>query len=586
MADNKTLTALVSDIKAVQNNLIKHGYNPGIVDGIFGSSTEIAVRNFQKDKKLVVDGIVGSATASELAKPVSPVVPTGETKSPSNTLTVNYDFKDGSFSGSGTLKYDKNASGVSTFTLPVTTKSGYSFGGWTIYDESWKVLATGKTGSYTITTAAGANTMIYAVAQWTTAASPKVEAMSIFTPPTIEIVDCIVVSDGTGRKFLVKTNEPAEHITFLFTSGDDRFTSSFICIAGDRLYENGLLSGRFNITNDQKCWEFEDFQMLQGRSYDVIITVDDSDGKSSPPKHLTTTARTGQTARFSPPVLVPQCDMRPGTNHYIWPQDDRANLVIRQITNRAVKRVTYSLGAPSIKIVEGIFEAVEAFEETPYIYMGNSCMKWEKGLELLEIENYNLYVKTYFNDTFAGHPFDIDCIPRVVFNGNGNTSGKAPDPINITSLKRQLMMPDQGSLKKTDHTFLGWSINNKATSANYIPGEIYTINLSTPLYAVWKAVPVTTLSVTPSVLNIAGNGETKQITITVGSGVKWTATTSDSWIFKPKFPISSGAGTQTITISIGANTSTKSRTGTITITAGNITKTINVVQAPKNMATQ
>ncbi|MFS4091516.1 peptidoglycan-binding domain-containing protein [Streptomyces sp. AF1A] len=42
------------------------GYNVGGVDGIFGSRTENQVRNFQRDRGLSVDGIVGPNTWAEL----------------------------------------------------------------------------------------------------------------------------------------------------------------------------------------------------------------------------------------------------------------------------------------------------------------------------------------------------------------------------------------------------------------------------------------------------------------------------------------------------------------------------------------
>lgn len=60
-----------NDVKELQRELIKRGYDLGKwgADGIFGttkSMTTAAVKNFQKDKGLVVDGIVGKNTAHAL----------------------------------------------------------------------------------------------------------------------------------------------------------------------------------------------------------------------------------------------------------------------------------------------------------------------------------------------------------------------------------------------------------------------------------------------------------------------------------------------------------------------------------------
>ena len=38
------------------------GYNVGAIDGVFGPSTENAVKQFQRDRGLVADGIVGHKT--------------------------------------------------------------------------------------------------------------------------------------------------------------------------------------------------------------------------------------------------------------------------------------------------------------------------------------------------------------------------------------------------------------------------------------------------------------------------------------------------------------------------------------------
>ncbi len=55
-----------SKVKEIQRKLNEYGFSVGAVDGIFGSKTLQAVKNFQKSRGLVVDGIVGNATAKAL----------------------------------------------------------------------------------------------------------------------------------------------------------------------------------------------------------------------------------------------------------------------------------------------------------------------------------------------------------------------------------------------------------------------------------------------------------------------------------------------------------------------------------------
>lgn len=53
-------------VKYLQYKLLSKFYNPGEVDGIFGAKVDNAVRGFQKDNGLSVDGIVGPKTWAKL----------------------------------------------------------------------------------------------------------------------------------------------------------------------------------------------------------------------------------------------------------------------------------------------------------------------------------------------------------------------------------------------------------------------------------------------------------------------------------------------------------------------------------------
>lgn len=65
------------DVRTVQQVLLDLGYlnGPGEVDGWYGPITEGAVRAFQRDALLNVDGVVGSQTRSALLDAVAPGVP-------------------------------------------------------------------------------------------------------------------------------------------------------------------------------------------------------------------------------------------------------------------------------------------------------------------------------------------------------------------------------------------------------------------------------------------------------------------------------------------------------------------------------
>ena len=55
-----------NEVTSIQNALKSRGYYTGAVDGIFGSKTLSAVKNFQKAQGLTVDGIAGPQTLKAL----------------------------------------------------------------------------------------------------------------------------------------------------------------------------------------------------------------------------------------------------------------------------------------------------------------------------------------------------------------------------------------------------------------------------------------------------------------------------------------------------------------------------------------
>ena len=62
-----------------QDDLNTLGYRTGGLDGIFGSQTEQAVRNYQRARGLAVDGIVGCNTWRSLQENVVGTGRTGTT---------------------------------------------------------------------------------------------------------------------------------------------------------------------------------------------------------------------------------------------------------------------------------------------------------------------------------------------------------------------------------------------------------------------------------------------------------------------------------------------------------------------------
>jgi len=73
-----------ADVLALQTKLEALGYAPGPLDGIYGVATESAVRAFQRDHDLQIDGIVGPRTRAALGALRKPSRRRANQRSPSD----------------------------------------------------------------------------------------------------------------------------------------------------------------------------------------------------------------------------------------------------------------------------------------------------------------------------------------------------------------------------------------------------------------------------------------------------------------------------------------------------------------------
>ena len=86
----------------------------------------------------------------------------------------------------------------------------------------------------------------------------------------------------------------------------------------------------------------------------------------------------------------------------------------------------------------------------------------------------------------------------ISFDGNGNDSGTAP--ASVQGVTNEQIMIISGTLQKTGHRFIGWSINQNATNSQYSSGGSFSVgNENTTLYAVWARLYTVTFD---------GNGHT------------------------------------------------------------------------------
>ena len=90
--------------------------------------------------------------------------------------------------------------------------------------------------------------------------------------------------------------------------------------------------------------------------------------------------------------------------------------------------------------------------------------------------------------SYASGQIDVWLEPalKVKYDGNGNTSGKAPDSTFYLTSSTVTVASNSGSLVKTGYTFSGWNTQPDGNGTNYTAGSgTFTITANTTLYAKW-----------------------------------------------------------------------------------------------------
>ena len=77
-------------------------------------------------------------------------------------------------------------------------------------------------------------------------------------------------------------------------------------------------------------------------------------------------------------------------------------------------------------------------------------------------------------------------LPTYTISYNANGGGPLI-PANQTKIHGEALTLSTTGMGRTGYEFLGWSTSSTATSATYQPGDSFTTNADTTLYAVWKA---------------------------------------------------------------------------------------------------
>jgi cell wall-associated NlpC family hydrolase len=111
------------EVTDIQKRLVELHYDVGGVDGVFGRGTEGAVKSYQKDNNLDVDGVVGEQTYKTLMNREMPVNRSGNSAAIRTVLRTAYNMRGVPYAFGGTSPYGFDCSG---FTQYAFASAGYN----------------------------------------------------------------------------------------------------------------------------------------------------------------------------------------------------------------------------------------------------------------------------------------------------------------------------------------------------------------------------------------------------------------------------------------------------------------------------
>lgn len=83
---------------------------------------------------------------------------------------------------------------------------------------------------------------------------------------------------------------------------------------------------------------------------------------------------------------------------------------------------------------------------------------------------------------------------HVTYDGNGSSKGDVPVDTTTYDTGEEVTVLDQGTLSKGEYSFIGWNTQADGKGKMYQPGEKFSIERETVLYAQWK-IPVVSVSI-------------------------------------------------------------------------------------------